>query len=69
MQTDERAAVGAVDEFWRRHFSELFGRAYQPPRVAGGYVGTDGPSCGGEPAVPFNAFYCVRGTSWPGTRT
>ena len=26
--------------------------------MRGGYLGEDGPSCGGQPSVPFNAFYC-----------
>ena len=26
--------------------------------MKGAYLGEDGPSCGGEPSVPFNAFYC-----------
>jgi hypothetical protein len=26
--------------------------------VAGGYRDDNGPSCGGQPSVPFNAFYC-----------
>ncbi len=59
MADDERSAVRAVDAFWRRHFEEYFGRPYQSPRVAGGYVDRNGPSCAGEPAVPFNAFYCL----------
>ncbi|HTF52238.1 MAG TPA: neutral zinc metallopeptidase, partial [Pseudonocardia sp.] len=54
----ERAAVAAVDGFWRRHFSQLFGRPYQSPRVAGGYRGSNGPTCAGQPALAFNAFYC-----------
>jgi predicted metalloprotease len=62
MKDDEQAAVTAVDTFWRRHFTEQFGQAYQSPRVAGAYIGTNGPPCGGEPAsVPFNAVYCRPG--------
>jgi predicted metalloprotease len=56
--TDERDAVGAVDGFWQRHFQEQTGRRYESPQVAGGYTGTSGPSCGGQPSVPGNAFYC-----------
>ena len=59
MREDEQAAVASVDAYWKRHFQEFFGRPYQSPRVAGGYVGENGPSCAGEPAVPFNAFYCL----------
>ncbi|WP_199235139.1 neutral zinc metallopeptidase [Kribbella sp. VKM Ac-2568] len=61
MQDDEQTAVKAVDGFWRRHFAQQFGQPYRSPRVAGAYTGTDGPSCGGEPSVPFNAFYCRPG--------
>jgi predicted metalloprotease len=59
--TDERDAVGAVDGFWQRHFQEQTGRRYESPQVAGGYTGTSGPSCGGQPSVPGNAFYCPSG--------
>lgn len=61
MTSDERGAVNATDTFWRRHFSELFGTEYESPQVTGGYVGKDGPSCGGQPSVPNNAFYCSAG--------
>jgi uncharacterized protein len=55
---DERDAVDAVDAYWRAVFQETFGRDYRSPEVRGGYLGEDGPTCGGEPSVPFNAFYC-----------
>jgi predicted metalloprotease len=58
---DEGYAVDAVNGFWQRHFAELGRDRYTPPRVAGGYVGQDGPTCGGEPSVPGNAFYCPDG--------
>jgi uncharacterized protein len=62
MKNDERGAVTAVDTFWRRYFTEQAGQPYQGPRVAGSYVGTNGPPCGGEPeSVPFNAVYCLPG--------
>jgi len=61
MSEDEQTAVQETDGYWRRHFSELFGRPYHSPRVAGGYRGRNGPSCAGEPAVPNNAFYCPAG--------
>lgn len=62
MKEDEQTAVTAVDTFWRRHFTEQFGQPYQSPRVAGAYIGENGPPCGGEPAsVPFNAVYCRPG--------
>jgi predicted metalloprotease len=55
---DERAAVDATTAFWRETLPADFRQSYRPPRVLGGYVGEDGPSCGDEPSVPFNAFYC-----------
>jgi predicted metalloprotease len=61
MNEDERTAVDAVDAFWRKHFPETFDKTYRPPRVAGGYSGTGGPSCAGEASVPYNAFYCQPG--------
>jgi predicted metalloprotease len=61
MNDDERAAIGAVGLFWRRHFQPIFDRPYSPPRVIGGYVGDNGPDCAGHKAEPFNAFYCKPG--------
>ncbi|WP_406055542.1 neutral zinc metallopeptidase [Kribbella sp. NBC_00889] len=61
MRVDEESAVKAVDTYWRTHFSEHFDGQYKSPRVEGSYVGANGPSCGGEPSVPFNAFYCGPG--------
>ncbi len=58
MVEDERAAIAAIDGYWRRHFPEMFGRAYRSPRVVGGYNGENGPQCAGQRAVAFNAFYC-----------
>lgn len=56
---DEQTAVTVVDEFWRRYFADI-GRRYESPRVAGGYPGSSGPLCGGEPTViAGNALYCV----------
>ena len=55
---DERLAVGVTDAFWQQEFSAVFGRPYVPPQVKGGYRGDDGPSCGGQRSVAFNAFYC-----------
>lgn len=60
-QDDERTAVGVVDRYWQRHFSELSRRAYRSPQVAGPYTGTSGPSCGGQASVPGNAYYCPPG--------
>ena len=58
LDEDERGAVSATDAYWRETFPDDFRQSYRPPRVLGGYVGEDGPSCGGQPSVPFNAFYC-----------
>jgi predicted metalloprotease len=61
MAQDENFAVQATNTFWTRHFAEQFGGNYSPPQIAGGYLGTQGPPCGGQPSVPFNAFYCQPG--------
>lgn len=61
MEKDKQTAVTAVDAFWSRHFAEQFKQPYRSPRVAGAYTGTNGPRCGGEPSVPFNAVYCRPG--------
>ena len=57
---DEAVAVRITNEFWQNWFAGQ-GRRYVPPRVAGGYTGTNGPSCAGEPSVPGNAYYCPPG--------
>jgi predicted metalloprotease len=57
---DERTAVQVVNQFWRQWFAEQ-GLRYVPPRVEGGYVGTRGPRCDGQPSVPGNAYYCPAG--------
>jgi predicted metalloprotease len=56
--TDERGAVNATNAFWRETLPAAFRQSYRSPDVRGGYVGENGPSCGGQPSVPFNAFYC-----------
>jgi hypothetical protein len=61
MADDEQTAVKATNAFWQRHFSEFAGRPYRSPRVAGGYLGSNGPRCAGAASVPFNAFYCPAG--------
>ena len=55
---DERTAVNITDRFWREVFPETVGRSYRSPDVQGGYRGRGGPTCGGQPSVPNNAFYC-----------
>ena len=59
-EIDEQTAVAVVDEFWRREFARQ-GEVYDPPRVAGGYRGSSGPNCAGQPSVPGNAYYCPPG--------
>jgi predicted metalloprotease len=58
MLRDQRAAVAAVDGYWKRHFAEHFGKRYHSPLVVGGYLGGRGPSCDGRRPLPLNAFYC-----------
>jgi predicted metalloprotease len=55
---DEQSAAGATDAFWRQAFPDQFRGSYRSPAVRGGYQGEDGPTCGGQPSVAFNAFYC-----------
>ena len=57
---DEATAVRIVNQFWQGWFADQH-RRYVPPRVRGGYTGTHGPRCGGEPSVPGNAYYCPSG--------
>jgi uncharacterized protein len=59
-EVDEQTAVSVVDEYWRREFARQ-GEVYDPPGVAGGYRGSSGPSCAGQPSVPGNAYYCPPG--------
>jgi predicted metalloprotease len=55
---DEQSAVAATDAFWRQTFTASFHGSYRSPGVRGGYIGDNGPTCGGQPSVAFNAFYC-----------
>jgi uncharacterized protein len=57
---DEKTAVRIVNQFWQGWFADMH-RRYVPPRIRGGYTGTHGPRCGGEPSVPGNAYYCPSG--------
>jgi hypothetical protein len=57
----EQVVVGAVGEYWSGTYPDLFDRAYRGPRILGGYVGDQGPTCGGDPSSGFNAFYCDSG--------
>jgi predicted metalloprotease len=55
---DEQVAVRMTDAFWQQEFPATFGRSYRSPEVKGGYRGDNGPTCGGQQSVAFNAFYC-----------
>ncbi|MEU6125179.1 hypothetical protein [Streptomyces sp. NPDC047123] len=59
-QAEAQDAVNVVDGFWRAHWNEHFSGAYNSPTVRGAYTpGTaEAPTCAGQPAVAFNAFYC-----------
>jgi len=57
---DVRTARTLTEEFWRVQFAES-GRTYRPINDFIPYSGRFGPSCGDEPAVPNNAFYCPIG--------
>ncbi|MET8861361.1 neutral zinc metallopeptidase [Nonomuraea sp. NPDC004580] len=57
---DVRTARTLTEEFWRLQFQES-GRTYRPINDFIPYSGRFGPSCGDQPAVPNNAFYCPLG--------
>ncbi|MBA9006776.1 neutral zinc metallopeptidase [Thermomonospora cellulosilytica] len=62
LQQDIASARQVVDGYWRQHWSELFTGVYRSPRVHGAYDGNDlagAPTCGGQPATKFNAYYCI----------
>ncbi|TNY35793.1 neutral zinc metallopeptidase [Thermomonospora catenispora] len=62
LQHDIAAAQRVVDAFWRRHWSDHFTGVYRSPRIRGGYDGNNlaaAPTCAGQPAAKFNAFYCI----------
>ncbi|WP_106398300.1 neutral zinc metallopeptidase [Actinocorallia populi] len=54
-------AVQVIDTYWSTHWSEFFTGSYTPPRVVGAYQADDPhrPSCGGQLAEAFNAYYCI----------
>ena len=60
---DTNVAVRVVNNYWAQHWSEFFTGTYQPPTVWGMYDSSTGggPTCGGNPPVPGNAFYCATG--------
>ncbi|MBX6385340.1 MAG: neutral zinc metallopeptidase [Microbispora sp.] len=57
---DVMLAECLTEWFWSRRFRES-GGTYRPITRFVAYRGDDGPGCGGEPAVPENAFYCPYG--------
>ncbi|MDF5751341.1 neutral zinc metallopeptidase [Spongiactinospora sp. TRM90649] len=57
---DIRLAARLGEDFWRRRFAAE-GANYRPLREFVPYRSQDGPACGGEPALPENAFYCPDG--------
>lgn len=59
-EQDVAAARQLSEEFWKQKF-EAAGRSYQPVRAFIPYEGDNGPSCGGQPSVPNNAYYCSAG--------
>ncbi|NVI91344.1 neutral zinc metallopeptidase [Actinomadura sp. BRA 177] len=63
-QEDLQTAETATDDFWRRHWTELFTGSYTAPRVVGLYDGRDpssAPRCGKERLTRDNAAYCPSG--------
>lgn len=59
-EEDMQLAQRNTEDFWTQQFSTL-GRTYRPVTRFIPYAGESGPSCGGQPSVPNNAFYCSDG--------
>ncbi|MFI7461121.1 neutral zinc metallopeptidase [Nonomuraea sp. NPDC049646] len=59
-EDDIRAARTLTESFWTEFFDQQ-GMTYRPIADFIPYSGSSGPSCGGEPSVPNNAFYCPEG--------
>lgn len=57
---DVKLARCLTEWFWSQRFQES-GGAYRPITRFVAYQGNNGPDCGGQPAVPENAFYCPYG--------
>ena len=57
------SVLGSLDEYWSRALPESFGVDYTAPSRYVYYRPEEspGPSCGGQPAPPRNAFYCSDG--------
>ncbi|MEU5992712.1 neutral zinc metallopeptidase [Spirillospora sp. NPDC047418] len=63
-QEDLATAETTTDDYWRRHWTELFTGSYSSPRVVGLYDGGDpasAPRCGRERLTRDNAAYCPSG--------
>jgi uncharacterized protein len=63
LRDDTNVAVQVVNDYWAQHWSDFFTGTYQPPTVWGTYDSSTGggPTCGGQPPLPDNAFYCATG--------
>ncbi|WP_248966288.1 neutral zinc metallopeptidase [Sphaerisporangium perillae] len=59
-EEDVQLARTLVERYWQQRF-QAAGRSYRPLQKFVAYSGTGGPDCGGQPAVPENAFYCPVG--------
>ena len=55
--------LGSLQTYWSRTLPAEFGVTYSSPSRFSYYRGEEGggPSCGGQPAPPKNAFYCPAG--------
>jgi predicted metalloprotease len=61
IQQDIDGAVEVVNQYWVDHWTFYFVRDYEPPTIAGGFEGMNGPICYGEPLRPMNIYYCPEG--------
>ncbi|GAB2462875.1 neutral zinc metallopeptidase [Streptosporangium sandarakinum] len=59
-ESDVSLAKGLAEQYWKQTFAAA-GLSYRPISAFIPYTGQNGPACGGQPAVPDNAFYCPFG--------
>lgn len=59
-ESDVELAKESTEAYWKQTFA-AGGLTYRPIEDFIAYQGANGPSCGGQPAVPNNAFYCPAG--------
>ncbi|WP_344952025.1 neutral zinc metallopeptidase [Sphaerisporangium flaviroseum] len=59
-EEDVQLARTYTETYWNQKF-QAAGTTYRPLQRFVAYSGADGPECGGQPAVPENAFYCPVG--------